>query len=96
MAATIVLNIEYYGKINKNFFLEFANINCQFVKIRWADNRMSCIKLKISRIRIVNANDIKYPFQIESQSSIKVNKHQGQYGASLQGPRFNMDSIDNL
>lgn len=33
---------------------------------------------------------------MDIQSGTKVNNHQGQYGASLQGPRFNMDSIDNL
>ena len=73
MVATIVLNIEYYRQINKKTFLEITNINCQFIKIMWTDNRMSRIKMKISRIRIVNVNNIKYPFQMKNHFSTKLN-----------------------
>jgi hypothetical protein len=43
--------------------------------------------------RNVNGNDINYPFQI----AIKYkSKHQGKYGASLQGQKYNVDNMVKL
>ena len=61
-------NLKKKIKMNKHFFLEITNTNCPFYKNNW----MNCIKKKSSRTRSVNVNDIKYPFQIEIQSSSKV------------------------
>jgi hypothetical protein len=56
-------------------------------------NRVSCIKINFSISRNVIGNDINYPFQI----AIKYkSKHQGKYGASLQGQKYNMDNMVKL